>query len=214
LPGKTSREKETCHANEFCRSDCIQLSIFPSNSDLVRSIQRQPQKLALAPGADMKVLTCTLMRAAAHITSLIVILLGAADSAAAQQPSQAQTSAIRSACRTGWHRRLVLSPGEGGELFAALPAGCTRRDGWKTNWEGPCSTTGRRTSGSDACTALGRPRRHAARSTFLAAHRVRRRLPHLLPRVGLGGGRAIGCLEAQAASLSPNCQSALDALGR
>jgi hypothetical protein len=32
--------------------------------------------------------------------------------------------------------------------------------------------------------------------------------------VDIGGGRVVGCLEANAASLSPGCQSALADLGR
>jgi len=68
----------------------------------------------------MKVLTCTLMRAAAHITSLIVILLGAADSAAAQQPSQAQASAIRSACRSDYRSRCATVPTGGAAALQCL----------------------------------------------------------------------------------------------
>ncbi len=68
----------------------------------------------------MKVLTCTLMRAAVHITSLIVILLGAADSAAAQQPSQAQASAIRSACRSDYRSRCATVPTGGAAALQCL----------------------------------------------------------------------------------------------
>ena len=88
----------------------------------------------------MKVLLSTPTRFAAQIALLTLALLGAANMAAAQRPSQAQASAIRSNCRsdyrshcasvpTGGARGTAMFAEECREPLAFLPAG--RECGWR-----------------------------------------------------------------------------------
>lgn len=247
----------------------------------------------------MKVLQCTPITAAAYVAPRILSLLAGADLAAAQQPTQAQGSAIRAACRSDYRSHCATVPTGGPEALqclqknvaslsppcqqavnavgggapAASPATAAPATPVTATPAAPAAPAAPATpvtatpaapaasppsaAPATAVTATpaapatpaatkqpsktqaGKPTGSAVAAPAASAPPVATPAPPPVvrvvtprevlvllrtacaddfrtycPGVGLGGGRVIGCLEAKAASLSPNCQSALAALGR
>jgi hypothetical protein len=246
----------------------------------------------------MTVSTCTPIRAAAYLASLIVLLLGATHSAAAQQPSEAQGAAIRSACRSDYRSHCASVPTGGPAALqclqknvASLSASCQQAvnavGGAPATPAAPAASakpvtpapaaaaapapaptattpqaapaepvaatpaapapTVAATPAAPAKSAMTKPPskapaaagKPAASSVAASAPPAAapapppvirtvtpRQVLALLrtacgpdfrahcPGVAMGGGRVIGCLQANAAALSPTCQDALQALAR
>jgi hypothetical protein len=169
-----------------------------------------------------------------HLTVLASALLAAATGiAAAQQPTSAQASAIRSACRADYQAKCSSVPPGGSASLACLQQNAS-------SVSAPCqqalaAVTGTPASGQPATEPS--PAAQAAPITPAPASKPpvpvagAGTMPRLPPRqeamilrqacardyqslcrgVPLGGGRAIGCLERNASRLSPNCRGTLAA---
>ncbi|MDR3535890.1 MAG: cysteine rich repeat-containing protein [Acetobacteraceae bacterium] len=143
-------------------------------------------------------------------------LAAVAGVASAQQPTQAQSNAIKQACRTDYQAKCASVPTGGKAALQCLQEHLT-------DLSPACQT---------AVNAVGSPSAPPAGSAQTPARSAPAGRPPTAPReeaavlrracgqdyraycqgVPLGGGRAIGCLKANAAHLSPSCQGALSGM--
>jgi Cysteine rich repeat len=139
----------------------------------------------------------------------------------AQQPTQAQASAIRQSCRSDFQAHCSGVPTGGQAALDCLkqnasqtsPAcqqalsalGSGSASNAKASSGSPPMTAAPATQGAGATGGAMSPRDEARvlRGACEADYRSH------CPGVQLGGGRAIACLKANAAALSPGCQNAL-----
>jgi hypothetical protein len=179
----------------------------------------------------MTTLTSAASKSAASTIVLILLgLTGWSGPAAAQQPSQAQISAIRSACRADFQAQCAgVQPGGQAALaclkknVAALSPACQKA---VTAVGGPAATAavGPPPSGAAPATAplatAPRPAAGAAVPAARPAVPLRVELAILrracgqdfqanCPGVRPGGGQVMACLAANEASLSPRCRREL-----
>jgi hypothetical protein len=135
--------------------------------------------------------------------------------ALAQQASQAQRNAIRQACPADYQRLCAAVPAGGKESFACLqrnmaglaPA-CQRAVAAVSGGAAPrAAPSSGAAAGPAPAAAPMSPREQmmVLRQSCAGDYRA------LCSGVPLGGGRAIACLRANAASLSPQCGGALSA---
>jgi hypothetical protein len=155
----------------------------------------------------------------------VVAMIAVAELASAQQPTSAQQSAIRQACRSDYQAVCASVPTGGSAALQCLKQNAA-------NVSAPCQQALAAGGGGAAPTAAppaaaGAPAASAAAAPAMAAPSAG--APRMSPReeiamvrgacgqdyrtycqnVQLGGGRAITCLEANGTSLSPACQRAL-----
>jgi Cysteine rich repeat len=145
-----------------------------------------------------------------RLTGLLMVSLGWVSPAVAQQPSQAQISAVRQACPADYQTYCSNVPTGGAASLA-----CLKRNAQSLSE--PCR---------QAVAAIGSPAPAAPATTAPAARNhappmSRRENAALLRRacgtdyqtycsgVPFGGGRVIECLRENGPSLSPQCRSAL-----
>lgn len=146
---------------------------------------------------------------------LLFAVAGLGAPANAQQPTQAQANAIRSACPSDFRANCSgVQPGGAAALaclqqnMASLSAPCQKAVG---------AVGGAATAPAGAPPAAAKPAAVAAPPVALTPRQEIRIVREscgpdfrrLCGTVPLGGGRAIACLRANAASLSPPCQGAL-----
>jgi hypothetical protein len=154
-----------------------------------------------------------------------------AKSAATKQPSKAQASAIRTACRADFPSHCPgVQPG-GAAAWSCLHANVasvsppceqavytvTGATPVKAAVAVPTADAAPSPSGAPAAAAVPAPTGPAVtprEKLLLLRTACGGDFRNFCPGVPLGGGRAIECREAKAASLSPNCQSALASLQR
>jgi hypothetical protein len=137
-----------------------------------------------------------------------------------QQPSQAQTDAIRQACRSDYEANCASIPPGGAAALSCLQTNSAKLSQ-------PCQQAVSAVGGAPAAAGSAASTASPAPTTAGAAPVVPMRA--ISPRreimlvrsacsgdfraycsnVQLGGGRAVECLRANAASLSPTCQSAM-----
>jgi hypothetical protein len=137
-----------------------------------------------------------------------------------QQPSQAQTDTIRQACRSDYEANCASIPPGGAAALSCLQTNSAKLSQ-------PCQQAVSAVGGAPAPAGSAASTASPAPTTVGAAPVVPMRA--ISPRreimlvrsscggdfraycsnVQLGGGRAVECLRANAASLSPTCQSAL-----
>jgi hypothetical protein len=137
-----------------------------------------------------------------------------------QQPSQAQTDAIRQACRSDYEANCASIPPGGAAALSCLQTNSAKLSQ-------PCQQAVSAVGGAPAAAGSAASTASPAPTTVGAAPVVPMRA--ISPRreimlvrsacggdfraycsnVQLGGGRAVECLRANAASLSPTCQSAM-----
>jgi hypothetical protein len=151
---------------------------------------------------------------------LLATLVALSVPAAAQQATQAQRNAIRQACPADYQRVCTAVPAGGKASFdclvrnmAILSPACQRAV--KSVSAGGAATraapaTGAAPSAATAPAAMAPPmspreQMIVLRQSCAGDYRT------LCGGVPLGGGRAIACLRANAASLSPQCSGALSA---
>jgi hypothetical protein len=164
-----------------------------------------------------------LERAMLPVGPLLAVLLAFAGPAMAQQATQAQRDAIRQACPADYQRLCASVPAGGKASFD-----CLQRN--MANLAPACQQAVRAVSAGAPAPAATAPGAAASRPAASAAPAAAA-APPMSPReqimvlrqycagdyralcqgVPLGGGRAIGCLRANAASLSPQCGQALSA---
>ena len=165
-------------------------------------------------------------RAMLFAAPLMAALGATAAPAAAQQATQAQRDAIRQACPADYQRLCAAVPAGGKASFdclqrnmAGLSPACQRAVGAVS--AGGAATRGTASPGA----ATTRPTPPSAASAAPAPMSPRQQIMvlrqscagdyrALCSGVPLGGGRAIACLRANAASLSPQCSGALSAARR
>lgn len=155
-------------------------------------------------------------RSTRHGFWLALLAFGAlASSASAQQPTQAQASAIRQACRADYQAHCASVPTGGtaslnclqqhqSELSPACGSAVAAAGGSAapvTAAKPPPTTGGTATAPMGPREDAGALRR-ACGPDFRA----------YCQGVPLGGGRAIGCLKDNSARLSPSCKGALSAM--
>lgn len=162
------------------------------------------------------------MRRLASVVIGLLILTGACTELAAQQLTDAQRSAIKSACR-GDYQNVCASvpPGTKDSLQCLVQhsdqvsAGC--RDALA-----PATATSGTAPSSNAAAAAAPAAATASAAATAPAHQLSpREQAHVLrskcgedfqklcPNVPLGGGRGVGCLREHAADLTPGCRQAL-----
>jgi len=170
--------------------------------------------------------------ATSSMALLVLVLAGFAGPAAAQQPSQAQISAIRSACRADYQAHCSsVQPGGPAALaclkknVAALSPACQKAVDAVGGAAAPARTSGEAPSASPPAAAAAAPARPAAGSTTavspprpvvplrveLAILRRACGQDYQANRAGVrpGGGQVIACLVANEAALSPGCRRTL-----
>jgi hypothetical protein len=157
-----------------------------------------------------------------------------AKSAASKQPSKAQAAAIKSACQADYQPHCPSVPAGRAAAWSCLQANVA-------SLSPPCQQAVYAATGAaPAKTAVAPASNAAAPAVAAVAPKAAAPVPlppvvrtvtprqvlfllrtacggdfrALCPGVPVGGGRVINCLQAKAASLSPNCQAALGALGR
>ncbi len=155
-----------------------------------------------------------------RVVPLLAMLLAFAMPAAAQQATQAQRDAIRQACPADYQRLCTNVPAGGKASFD-----CLQRN--MANLAPACQQAVRAISAAAPAPAATAPGRAASAPSAPAPAAA----PPMSPReqimvlrqycagdyralcqgVPLGGGRAIACLRANAASLSPQCGRVLSA---
>lgn len=148
---------------------------------------------------------------------LAVCLMSMAASASAQQPTQAQSNAIRQACRADYQAHCASVPAGGSASLACLQQNAA-------SLSPGCQ-------GALAAISPGAAATAPPRTTQPAAPPTQQARPPLTPReeaammrqacgrdyqmfcrgVPPGGGRALGCLQAHGSQLSHQCRSALSA---
>lgn len=165
----------------------------------------------------------------------LILALGALP-AVAQTPSQAQQSAIRSACPSDYRAHCASVPPGGKPALACLQKNvASLSDACRTAVQAvgssataPAATTPPASSGTAKTTGVApTTKAPTAAATPPPAVRLPPRQEAALIRrscnadfrrycrgVPLGGGNVVSCLKANAASLSPRCQSALAPLAR
>lgn len=145
-----------------------------------------------------------------------------AGAAAAQQPTQAQQNAIKSACRSDFMAQCSgVQPGGQAALSclqqhsSSLSAGCQQAigalGGGKT---APAATTGKASSATApaaAAPATPAPTFTPREEMAIARQECGPDFRSLCSSVALGGGRGIACLRKNMARLSPGCQKVLTA---
>ncbi len=170
-------------------------------------------------------MTRPLDRSARCVALLLSVLLALSVPAVAQQATQAQKNAIRQACPADYQRHCADVPTGGQASFACLQRNMARLSpacqravravsgGSAAPHTAPSSggaTTGPAPSAATAPAAAPPPMSPreqimVLRQSCAGDYRA------LCSGVPLGGGRAIACLRANAASLSPQCGGALSA---
>lgn len=164
-------------------------------------------------------------RGARRIGAAFVSLLLLTAPALAQQASEAQRNAIRQACPADYQAHCANVPAAGQAAFA-----CLQRN--LATLSQPCQQAVRAVSGGSAPRATSSTGAATAPTAPAPARAATAQsAPAMSPRqevmvlrqscgadfralcngVPLGGGRAIACLRANAASLSPQCGRALSA---
>jgi hypothetical protein len=157
---------------------------------------------------------------------LLVALVTLAGPAVAQQATQAQQNAIRQACPADYQRVCTGVPAGGRASFdclqrnmSILSPACQRAVGAVSAGraapaaapaQGAATTVPAPTTAAGPAPAPMSPRQQlmVLRQSCAGDYRM------LCRGVPLGGGRAIACLRANAASLSPQCGGALSAAQR
>jgi hypothetical protein len=173
-----------------------------------------------------------LIRAAASRLAVLVLAFAWAGSSFAQQPSQAQISAIRQACRTDYQTYCASVPTGGSAALACLKENAQ-------SLSAPChqavgAVGGAAPAPQRQAPAAAAPSAPAATATAPAAPAYRSPPPQMSPRqeiyllrracgpdyraycsaVPIGGGRVIECLRENGPSLSRQCRSALSSAMR
>lgn len=129
-----------------------------------------------------------------------------------QQPTQAQASAIRSACRSDYQAHCANVPTGGQAALqclqqnaSILSSGCQQALAAVQGGSGAAAAPSPSRSPPAASRAPAQPTAGLREACGFDFRRYCRGIP-------LGGGRALSCLEANRDRLSPNCQNALVAL--
>jgi hypothetical protein len=157
-------------------------------------------------------------------------LLATATGAAAQQPSQAQANAIRSACRSDYQSHCASVPTGGSaalqclqqnaasvsqpcqQALAAVSGGAPNASA-STGAAAPSAGSGAPAGGAapsyGASMAQPRPQLTPREQMALLRADCAPDYRRLCRGVPIGGGRAIECLKANGPNLSPRCQSVL-----
>ena len=167
-------------------------------------------------------LTSSVERIRRRIMPVVAVFLALGAPALAQQATQAQRDAIRQACPADYQAHCANVPAAGQAAFA-----CLQRN--LASLSQPCQQAVQAIAGGAAPRATAAPStaapaapQPAAPAQYAAPMSPRQQLMVLRQSCGddyralcrgvaLGGGRAIACLRANAASLSPQCFQALGA---
>jgi hypothetical protein len=157
-----------------------------------------------------------------RVAVFLMALVSMSAPAAAQQASQAQQNAIREACPADYRAHCANVPAAGQAAFACLARNLAQLSPPCQRAVGAVSggMSSHATSSNAAAEPSSAPYAGAAPPT--APMTVRQEMMILRQSCGgdfralcsgvpLGGGRAIACLRANAASLSPQCGQALSA---
>lgn len=137
------------------------------------------------------------------MTLFTAMLLCQAGAAMAQgTPTQAQASAIRSACRTDYQAHCADVPTGGAAALSCLQANAAAVSQPCRHALAAVGGAAAPSSSPPAASAPGQPR-HALREACGADFQT------FCPGVRPGGGRGIACLHAHGPDLSPGCQQAL-----
>ena len=161
----------------------------------------------------------TSRRAARRIALSVGVLVALALPAIAQQPTAAQRDAIRQACPADYQAHCAGVPTGGKASLvclqqhaSSLSAACRRAVAAVSGAAAPRSSSG---AGAPAAAPVAAPAAGPAMSPRQQIMVLRQSCAGdyraLCSGVPLGGGRAIACLRANAASLSPQCGGALSA---
>ncbi len=140
-----------------------------------------------------------------------------AGAAVAQQPTQAQQNAIKSACRSDFMAQCSgVQPGGQAALSclqqhsSSLSAGCQQAIGALGGGKSaPAATAG--TAPAATAPATPTPTFTPREEMAIARQECGPDFRSLCSSVALGGGRAIACLRKNMARLSPGCQKVLTA---
>jgi hypothetical protein len=168
-------------------------------------------------------LTSSVDRGLRRIILFVAVFLALGAPAFAQQATQAQRDAIRQACPADYQAHCANVPGAGQAAFA-----CLQRN--LASLSQPCQQAVQAVAGGAAAGGAAAPGaaaapaapRPAAPAQYAAPMTPREQMMVLRQSCGgdyralcsgvpLGGGRAIACLRANAASLSRQCFQALGA---
>jgi hypothetical protein len=168
-------------------------------------------------------LTSSIDRRLREVVPLVMVVFLALGGPALAQATQAQKDAIRQACPADYQAHCANVPAAGQAAFA-----CLQRN--LASLSQPCQQAVRAVAGAAAprgaasSTAAAAPAtaQPAAPAQYAAPMSPREQLMVLRTSCGddyralcrgvqFGGGRAIACLRANAASLSPQCGQALSA---
>jgi hypothetical protein len=146
-----------------------------------------------------------------------LLLFGLAGTAAAQQPTQAQASAIRNSCRSDYQSYCSTVPTGGSASLQCL-------QGHIAELSPPCQTAVNAVGGGStsppaqgsrpapsygAAPAAPPPPMPMRQEAALVRRSCAGDFRAYCRGVELGGGRALGCLEANQQRLSPQCRGAL-----
>ncbi len=153
------------------------------------------------------------IRSAGRKLPLGFLLCCLAGSAGAQQPSQAQTSAIKQSCRSDYMSYCSNVPTGGRASLQCLQQ-------HQADLSPPCQSAVAAVSGGGAAPSLGGPSQGMAPSGGSSGLSMRQQaglMRNACGRdfraycrgIGLGGGRAMACLAENESRLSPTCQGAL-----
>lgn len=160
------------------------------------------------------------------MTLAAAVLLGAPPGATAQTPSQAQQSAIRSACPDDYRSHCASVPPGGQAALACLQQNAAKlSDACRSAVQAVVGGAAAAPAANGAKTiaapapkpAPAAPAANAAtprQKAALVRQSCGADFRSLCRNVRPGGGAAIACLKANAASLSPRCQSALAPFAR
>jgi hypothetical protein len=173
----------------------------------------------------MTALKSTPMRAAVYVAPLIVGLFGGAGIAVAQEPTPDQQSAIRSNCRSDFMVATPTASPAAAKPAAPValtpPAAAAKPASVKPAAPparaAPAAKSAAKPPASAPVPAAAPPAVIvvAPRQVFvLVRTKCRAEYRAYCSDVDIGGGRVVACLQSNAASLSPTCQSGLAELGR
>jgi len=144
------------------------------------------------------------------MTTVGVLLALVGGQALAQQPTQAQTSAIRSSCRSDYQANCADVPTGGRAALACLQQHAA-------NLSPPChqaveAVGGGGAAGSPQSGTAPPPRASTPRAGGGIREACGADYRALCRGIRPGGGRALSCLSEHRASLSPGCGEALGAM--
>jgi hypothetical protein len=134
----------------------------------------------------------------------------------ASKPSQAQVSAIRQACRSDYQAACAGVPTGGAAALnclqknvASLSQPCQQAVNAAGGASAPAGAAATTPPASEAAAPAAMPPMTPRQEIFLIRTSCDEDFRLRCGGVRLGGGRAVACLRANAASLSPSCQGAL-----